>query len=278
MTFIQTRHASRGFFPDMPPQHEDPAQWLMRSANFVVSYAQAGAGERLSRADNPDEYFAYLPDAPALIEAGNDAIEAEAGSLTIVPPGPSKLTLRGDGRVVRVFTSHAADLAQASANAEAYKDGAPEVAPATPWPGPEDGYRLRTYRLDDYRDRPMRMFRSANLMVNVIEFPQPRDTSTLTPHSHVDFEQGSLAMAGRWMHHLRYPWMPDMAKWREDEHLEIGSPSLLIIPATVIHTSRSISDGSSQLVDIFSPPRADFVERGLVCNDAEYPHPGDTTK
>lgn len=278
MSFIQTRDASRGFFPDMPTLDNCPEQWLMRGANFIVAYAQAGSGERLDRSDNPDEYFVYLPDAPARIDAGSETVEIEAGSLAIVPPGPSSITLKGDGRVVRVFSSHAADLARAAANAAVYSDGAPEVAPAAPWPAPHDGYRLRAYRLADYSDRPMRMFRSANLMVNVIEFPQPRDTSTLTPHSHVDFEQGSLAMTGQWVHHLRYPWTPDMAKWRDDEHLEIGSPSLLVIPATVIHTSRSTSDGPAQLVDIFSPPRVDFVERGLVCNDAEYPHPRDMAK
>lgn len=275
MSFTQTRDASRGFFPDMPTLESSPEQWLMRGANFIVAYAQAVSGERLDRVDNPDEYFVYLPDAPARIEAGSDAVEVEAGSLAIVPPGPSSVTLKGEGRVVRILSSHAADLAQAAANAAVYSDGAPEVAPAAPWPAPRDGYRVRAYRLTDYSNRPMRMFRSANLMVNVIEFPQPRDTSTLTPHSHADFEQGSLAMTGQWVHHLRYPWTPDMAKWRDDEHLEIGSPSLLVIPATVIHTSRSISDGPAQLVDIFSPPRADFVERGLVCNDAEYPHSWD---
>lgn len=278
MSFIQTRDASRGFFPDMPPQQGSSGNWLMRGANFIVSYAQARTGDQFARAANPDEYFVYLPDAPALIEAGSESVEAAVGSLTIVPPGPSTMTVKGDGRVVRIFSSHATDLAQAAANAAVYSDGAPEVVPATPWPAPEDGFKLRTYRLDDYRDRPMRMFRSANLMVNVIEFPQPRDTSALTPHSHADFEQGSLAMTGQWMHHLRYPWTPDMAKWREDEHLEIGSPSLLVIPATVIHTSRSVSNGPSQLVDIFSPPRADFVERGLVCNEAEYPRPRDMTR
>lgn len=275
MSFIQTRDATRAFFPDTAPQQSSPDQWLMRGGNFVLAYAEVKSGTSLARDDNPDEYFVYLPDAAARIETSGETVRAEAGSLTIVPPGPSSVTLEGDGRVARVFTSHATDLAEAAGNAATYADGAPELAPAKPWPAPADGYRIRTYLLDDYRDRPMRLFRSSNLMINIFDHPEPRDTTALTPHSHADFEQGSLAMKGTWMHHLRYPWTPDMSKWREDQHVEMGSPSLQVIPATVVHTSRSISGGPAQLVDIFSPPRADFVEKGLVCNDAEYPHPAE---
>jgi mannose-6-phosphate isomerase-like protein (cupin superfamily) len=117
-------------------------------------------------------------------------------------------------------------------------------------------------------------FRSTNLMINILAKRQtPRDVTKLSPHSHVDFEQASVVIQGTYVHHLRYPWTADMTAWREDEHLEMGTPSVLIIPPTVIHTSRNIG-GPGWLVDVFGPPRLDFSQTaGLVCNADEYPMP-----
>lgn len=269
MTFAQTRAASRAFFPDLPPAAGDVRQWIMRGANFVVAYAELATGQVLER-DNLDEYFIYLPDSAAKVEAGGDSLVAPAESVVIVPPGPSRLTIAGEGRVLRVFTSLSDDLASLAANAANYAGGADEVAPPTPWPAPRDGFRLRNYLLADYADRPMRAFRSTNLMINVFDFDGPRDPEALSPHHHDDFEQGSFAMSGNWVHSLRYPWSKKLSQWRNDEHLAIGSPSLLVIPAQVIHTSRSVDPGDNQLIDIFCPPRRDFVEMGYVCNENDY--------
>jgi hypothetical protein len=78
-------------------------------------------------------------------------------------------------------------------------------------------------------------------------------------------------LAGTWTHHLRYPWVPDSRAWRENQHLRCGAPSITIIPAGVEHTSQDRGEGTSWLVDVFAPPRADFLARGLVRNAAEYP-------
>ena len=68
-------------------------------------------------------------------------------------------------------------------------------------------------------------------MINVLTKREaPRDTTKLSPHSHDDFEQASLLLEGQYVHHMRYPWTTDMADWREDEHLEVGSPSVIVIP------------------------------------------------
>jgi mannose-6-phosphate isomerase-like protein (cupin superfamily) len=151
------------------------------------------------------------------------------------------------------------------------------VAPLVPWPAPADGRRLRHYRLADHvqADSNMRIFRSTNLMLNVMT-PRmvARDVHKLSPHAHADFEQGSLALRGRWVHHLRYPWVPDMAAWRDDEHAEVGSPSLAVIPPKVVHTSRNLNDGGAWLVDFFAPPRLDFASKpGKVANEHHYPLP-----
>ena len=255
----------------------DSSTWLTRGANFVVAVTQAQAASVLSRENHPDEYMVYLVDAPAVIEAGGKRVEAKADSLTIVPPGASRITLSASGQVVRVFSTHAADLVDASSNAALYATGAPDVAPLQAWPDPVGGFGLRNYSLSEHTkaDSNMRIFRSCNLMINIMT-PRlvARDVHKLSPHSHADFEQGSLALAGNWVHHMRYPWTPDMTTWKEDEHIEMGSPSLLVIPPKVVHTSRNVNDGGSALVDVFAPPRMDFsLKPGMVCNAADYPMP-----
>jgi hypothetical protein len=84
-----------------------------------------------------------------------------------------------------------------------------------------------------------------------------------------------LSLQGSFVHHLRYPWSPDKTRWREDEHERYeGSPSVLVIPARVIHTSQDVGQGTTWLVDIFAPPRIDFsLKPGFVLNAGEYPMP-----
>jgi mannose-6-phosphate isomerase-like protein (cupin superfamily) len=275
----QTIAATAARHYSSPAQQTTPdvKTWITRGANFVVAVTQAGAGAVLSRDDNPDEYMLYLVDTAGVIEAGKETIEAKADSLTIVPPGASRVTLSGAGQLVRVFSIKADDLAGAASNAAAYAAGAPDVAPLQLWPDPVGGFKLRNYRLGDYikADSNMRIFRSTNLMINIMTSRSvARDVHKLSPHSHADFEQGSLALAGDWVHHMRYPWTADMTTWKEDEHIEMSSPSLLVIPPKVIHTSRNVNDGGASLVDIFAPPRMDFsIKPGMVCNAGDYPMP-----
>ncbi|RTL57815.1 MAG: hypothetical protein EKK46_02480 [Rhodocyclaceae bacterium] len=266
------------YYDIVPTQRDVLADtWISRGGNFVIALSKVKAGAVLARNDNPDEYMVLLHDVAATIEAGKETITAAADTLTIVPPGASKVVATGAGTIVRIFSVEAKDLVAVSHNASHYAAGAPHVAPLVSWPAPPDGYRLRHYVLSEYvkPGSNMRIFRSRNLMVNVLTcWEAPRDIHKLSPHSHEDFEQGSLALAGNWVHHLRYPWTPDMSRWRDDEHAAIGSPSLTVIPPTVIHTSRN-TDPNAILVDVFAPPREDFSNMsGMVRNEAEYPMPG----
>ena len=251
--------------------------WITRGANFVVVVSQVEAGASLARDGNPDECMLYLFDLDATVETGGETVQAKADSVTIVPPGASRITAHGKGQLARVFSIRATDLAALASNAEVYAQGAPEVAPLVPWPDPVGGFKLRNYQVSAYTrpDSTMRIFRSTNLMLNVLT-PRmvPRDVKKLSPHSHADFEQGSLALKGEWVHHMRYPWIPDMTTWRDDEHLEMSSPSLLVVPPKVIHTSRNTNAGGAVLLDIFSPPRLDFsIKPGNVANADDYPMP-----
>ena len=61
----------------------------------------------------------------------------------------------------------------------------------------------------------------------------------------------------------------------EDEHATYeASPSILVIPAGLVHTTQDLGEGVTWLVDIFGPPRRDFSSKpGFVLNEADYPMP-----
>jgi hypothetical protein len=275
-----SRPAPCARFHDAAPDRTDAdgtAHWALRAGNFVVVVTRAVAGSILERREQPDEYMVLLPeDVGAHLQAGSEAVRSNGDSLTIVPPGASRVTVANAGYVYRVFSHRAADMVALASNAGAY-EGVTDVAPLQDWPQPVGGFRLRHYPLANYvrPDSPMRLFRSSNLMINVfVPTHKPRDIRKLSPHSHDDFEQGSLALSGKYVHHLRWAWTPDMTSWREDEHVAVGSPSLIVMPPNVIHTSQTLEGERIRLVDIFSPPRADFsLKPGLVCNADEYPLP-----
>lgn len=280
-TPIRPSHSAR-FYVDAPSWQDadGSSHWVLRAANFVVVATKAAAGAVLRReaAAQADEYMALLPeDTGATFAAGADTVTSVGDSLAILPPGDSSITVPRGGWLYRVFSHRMADLATLAANAQAYADGMPDVAPLVDWPAPVGGFKLRHYQLADHvrSDTTMRLFRSSNLMINIfLPGKAARDVNKMTPHSHADFEQGSLALVGSYVHHLRFPWTPNLPLWREDEHDEIGSPSLIVIPPKVIHTSQSVGTPPMRLVDIFAPPRADFsLKPGLVCNAADYPLP-----
>lgn len=253
------------------------AAWVMRGANFAVAYSRVRAGEALVREVQPDEYMLLVPPAMRVnIEAGSHREALEGGALAIVPPGPSAVIAETDGYLVRIVSASAADIVAEARNADAYAAGVDDVAPLGDGAPPIGGYRLRCHRFADYEaqteGKPFLLFRSQYLMANVFKpFVRPRDTGNLSPHHHDDFEQCSLALSGEWVHALRYPWGPDLAQWSADESRAMGSPSMLIIPPRVIHTTYVTSADGGWLIDIFAPPRADFLARpGLVLNAADY--------
>lgn len=252
--------------------------WVVRAANFVVASTsvQPGAG---IEGTSDDEWIALIhPDSSFAVRAGDEKADVAVLSVVIVPPGSYSFTAVGGGWLTRILpVGSAPELASAASNAERYTTLPANTAPLEPWPMPTDGYRLRVYAVDDYpiRDGILgRIFRSRNFMVNVFPVrtvPRPQ----LSPHSHDDHEQCSLSLSGDFVHHARYPWTPDKSVWHEDEHIALGSPSAVVFPTQVIHTSETVGDSSRwQLVDIFGPPRVDFSSKpGFVRNAEEYPMP-----
>lgn len=250
--------------------------WIARAANLVIAYTDARAGDEFARTQHPDEYtvLMYSDSAAVHVTAGSETADVAEEAFVVIPPGNSAVRAESDGVIIRLFSTVADDLRAAALNADAYADPDLRAAPLAPWPDPVGGFRLRVYRLADTpitEGRFGRIFRTTTVMVNFLaEEPQPRNARKLSPHHHDDFEQISLGVKGRFVHHIRYPWGPDSTQWREDEHREIGTPSICIIPPPTVHTTQGVG-AHQQLIDIFAPPREDFSASGWVLNADDYP-------
>ncbi|GAB3527823.1 cupin domain-containing protein [Phytohabitans suffuscus] len=254
--------------------------WLVRGQNLVVAYTRLRAGDTLARTGQPHDYLVLLTDpaAEVRVQAGGEDAAVTGAAVVVVPPGDSVLAARVDTTVVRAFDARSTDLLDRCHNAASYARPHPRVAPLEPWPDPVGGHRLRVYPVADHPRRPGsfgRLFRTSTLMVNFGDpVSGPRDPGRMSPHHHDDFEQISLTLSGEYVHHVRTPWGARLAEWRDDEHRAVGSPSVTVIPPPTVHTSQATGTGTNHLVDLFSPPRADFSAKpGWVRNADEYPAP-----
>lgn len=269
-------------FYDSEPQETGPHHriWYTRGQNFVVCYADAEAGAMFERYDQVDEYMLLLPDAGSAVrvETASEMRDIGGFTVTVMPPGDSRIEVTRAGPVIRLISTQSADISAQAANGAKYAGPHPQVPPFQPWPAPPEGFHIRSYSLDvpEEEGRFGKIFRCTTFMVNVFP-PQigPRDPAKLSPHHHDDFEQCSLAVGGEYEHHLRWPWTADKAQWREDQHERCGTPSVCVIPPRVIHTSAAVDPGINLLVDIFAPPRRDFSDMpGWVLNADDYPRAG----
>jgi mannose-6-phosphate isomerase-like protein (cupin superfamily) len=247
--------------------------WSLRARNVVVAITELAADDRITEHDVPDEHVLLVPDGAAVTvqRDGDASVRVDEPALVVVPAGTSVVRATAAATVVRVFTTRCAEQVLRAVN-----HAAPVDRRAAPLPEPAEigGDGVRVHRLRDVPDTPGRLgriFRTASLMVNW--FPVqvgPRDPEQLSPHAHEDAEQMSVTLAGRYVHHLRVPWTPRMSEWRDDRAVEVAGPSMTLIPPTVVHTSRAVGAGPHVLVDVFAPPRADFLARGWVLNADEY--------
>jgi hypothetical protein len=265
-------------FYEEPPVDDDVngRAWYCRGQNMVVNYILARAGGRFIRAGQLDEYALLIPEAGmGVVIAANGEEQTVAGpAVVFIPPGDSSIAARSDGVLLRLLTTRAADLVGKCPNQADYAERDPNVPPFEAWPDPVGGYRIRAYPGDvpPQKGRFGRLYRGSTIMVNFgdgrVGKRDPRDVS---PHHHDDFEQYSIALAGAFTHHIRWPWTSDSTAWREDEHEVCASPSVTVNPPPATHTSVGMTDGLNRLCDAFCPPRYDFCRReGWVLNAADY--------
>jgi len=139
------------------------------------------------------------------------------------------------------------------------------------------GPRIQVIAVDDIKApaaKPrLRIVQSDTMSISWIEYSGLRDRSKLTPHNHDDFEQGSLAITGSFVHHIRAPWGPNAAFWIDDAHLEAPPRSLTMIPPPLIHTTEGRGEDRHVLIDVFAPVRRDFFDAGWISNGAFYALP-----
>lgn len=269
-------------FYEQKPQEttENGDTWYCRGQNFIVALTDAQPGAILTRDSQVDEYVLIIDDpegsAEVSWEGQNESVPGF--SVVMIPPGNSTVTLPAGGRVTRLFTVKSEDLVVKCSNNASYATANPNIPPFEYWPEPTEGWKIRSYPM---RGKPPSgfayMYRCTTFMVNYVPpamMKGPRPTTMMSPHHHEGFEQCSLCLKGSWAHHLRWPWTKDMADWRSDEVSEMYTPHALVIPPTVIHSSRGLSHNGNELIDIFSPPREDFsLQEGFVMNADEYPLP-----
>lgn len=257
--------------------------WYGRAQNLLIAYSKFNAGDSLEFAGSGHEYFVVLIEGSVGVTSENGTGSATGPAQIIVPPGESRITAASDGTLVRIFAPPPAELTEKAVNNSSYDQPHPNVGPLELWPMPHRGYKLRIYQYDKLPSDARRVFRSRNIMINwAANYAGPRDVTRLSPHKHDDFEQISLCIEGSYVHHVRYPWESDSTTWMEDDHIEIDTPSITIMPPPALHTSVGMGERNS-LVDIFAPPRMDFSLGGMVNveNAAEYPMPeggGDTMR
>ncbi len=254
--------------------------WYFRGQNFTLSLTRLREGDTLARHEEDNEYLVLLTDniARVTVAVGAETENIDEQALVVVPPGDSTVTARAETVVIRLFDRRATDLLAKARNAAAYESADPRVTALTPWPDPVGGPRLRVYCPGQVSREPGRfgrIFRTSAFMVNFLDVQDgPRDPERLSPHHHDDFEQCSLAVEGSFVHHIRTPWTTRSSQWQDDEHRQVGSPSIAIIPPPTIHTSEAVGNRQNRLIDIFCPPREDFsVKDGWVLNAMEYPQP-----
>jgi hypothetical protein len=277
--------ASYGRFYETEPQEKvsEGETWYWRGQNLVVAYSKARDGLVLERAGQVDEYVLMIPneDVTATVTWKDESETVTGPYLVFIPKGDSRIEIKGGGDVFRLITTQNADVAAKCANAGDYAAGEhdPNVPPFEEWPAPVGGEHLRTYS-GNYPNQPGRfgrLFRGQTVMVNFGNGrPGKRDRTKLSPHFHEDFEQYSVATAGEYIHHVRWPWTPNGEHWRADEHEYCNSPSVAVLPPPAVHTSEGTNPGLNRLCDVFSPPRRDFsAQPGWVINADEYPAPAD---
>jgi hypothetical protein len=252
-----------------------------RAQNFIVEQVFGSPGHEAAFASG-DEIILLLPDGGGTLvseasQSGGETHIAERG-VVIVPPGAHRFHFAERARLMILATDRPDLDADSIANAGAYREPDRRVAPVgIPFrriSGEGQVQVLPIAAIPHPATNPrLKFVQSATMSINWVEYDEPRDRTALSPHAHDDLEQGSLAIDGWFIHHLRTPWGRNADQWREDAHLDAGPSSLLIVPPEIIHTTEGVGTGHHLLIDVFAPPRRDFIAKDWVFNAGDYQDP-----
>jgi len=271
------RKRSFRLFDDACAEHAGALRrWRMRGQNFLVEWIESDADAETATVNSTHETLVIFTDAGGVIEqADKPAVTARAGSICIVPAGPYSITLERGARCCVIASTRTDFDINDVLNAADYREPDPRVDPVgKPYRRHANPGEIQVFCVDDIpspADNPrLKMFQTETLSINWVAYDGPRNRSQLSPHRHANHEQGSLAISGNFVHHLRVEWGKDANLWQDDEHCAASSPSLLVVPVNLIHTSEGVGNERHVLVDVFAPPRADFIAKGWVYNSRDY--------
>jgi len=248
---------------------------IVRTQNYSIERI---AGPSTRDFAGGDEFIILLYGKGATLTSDGKETTLPARSVIIVPPGNHRIAVDAGLAIVLATSRSDIDVGTAALNAEAYSKPDARVAPVgEPFANAGGQSGLRIWPIDEVplpRTNPrIKFIQSATMSINWVEYQGVRDRKALSPHDHADLEQASLSLAGNFVHHLRYPWTPDGTLWRDDVHAHAGVDSVLVVPPDIIHTSEGSGDGAHLLIDIFAPPRRDFIARDWMHNAADYRDP-----
>ncbi len=253
----------------------DDESQVVTAQNFAVELWQPSKPARLERVGT-FETIVLLSAGKARIQAIDDAIELGAGAVAIVPAGKFRVDVGESAQVAIVHSNPPERLRRHAINSAHYTATDERIVP------PRRTYRRASgtsrivhYKVADLATLPhadrTRMIQTDAISINWVEYEGERDPTRLSPHNHSAFEQASLGLRGAFIFHLRVPWTPDSTAWRADRHELIEAPCVGVFPVGLIHTvTGSPGVGRNLLIDVFSPVRDDFVEKGWVANSLEY--------
>lgn len=244
----------------------------VRGQNFIVQRL-GGAGGQAHAITSDTEVLFIFAQCGAKVATATETHRIEPRSFVIVPPGKTEVHLDGAGHAYALTTGAADPLWEQAINAAEYETPDPRVKPVGA-SGARASSEVRIHPVDRIpfpQGNPrLKFLQTATMSVNWVEYEGPRNRTQLSPHAHTDFQQGSLAIEGNFIHHIRTPWGSDANQWRDDEHIEAGADSLLVIPPELLHTTEGVGGGRHILIDVFAPPRDDFIAKDWVHNAGDY--------
>ena len=260
---------------DLTSQGERAGRTAARGQNFSVERL---SGSGVHAFASLTEIILLLPKTGATL-GGDRSVDLPGHAIAILPAGAYSVEASGEGDIYILATDRSDEEGAKALNASEYQSPDARVAPVVPYVRTAFQGEIRIHRVEDVTIPPdngrLRFLQSETMSLNWVEYSGARDRSGLSPHAHSDAEQASLAIEGEFIHHLRTPWGRDAGIWQEDQHLAAGPSSILIVPPEIIHTTEGNGTGHHMLIDVFAPPRADFIAKNWVFNAGEYAAPAE---
>ncbi len=250
---------------------------FMRSYSFLIAWSEIEKAPTRMEIDSPAEYFLLLPDAGATITWSGGEKTAPGRSVCIIPAGRSTVQFKDTGSCVRLFSPIPDSMATIGIYDQGLGGSTPPLRPIKPYRRIKNAGEPAVHVLADMPNSVgmprAKLFQTETMSINWVEYAGPRDRKNLSPHFHTDIEQASLALEGEFTHHYRTSWVIDADRWRPDEHVLAAPGTIALIPPPIIHTSEGVGATRHILIDVFSPPRADFIAKGQILNAGDYAAP-----